>query len=190
MDLSKVEVETKSGNEPFYFEKEAFDFQLFDFWKWNQSDLLENRTRGILAEFIVMKALNIVSTSRVEWDSFDLTTNNDKKIEVKSAAYIQTWKQKKLSPIQFGIHQTKSEPTNPLYDGKKRRWADYYIFCLLDEKDQNKVNPMDLTQWKFYVLETKVLNEKVGNQKTIGLKSILKLEPIVCNYYELRKVFE
>ncbi|MFK7949322.1 MAG: hypothetical protein AB8G11_17150 [Saprospiraceae bacterium] len=190
MKLSKIEVETKSGKEFFNYCNDDLDFQLLDFWKWNQSNLLENRTRGILAEFIVMKALNILSKNRIEWDFFDLRTNSGKAIEVKSAAYIQSWEQRKLSTIQFGIHKTKSDASNPLYDGKEQRWADYYIFCLLVEKNQNKINPMDLTQWKFYVLETKVLDEKVGNQKTIGLKSILKLEPTVCNYYELKKVFE
>lgn len=190
MDLSKINVETKSGKEFFKHENRSLDFQILDFWKWNQSDLLENRTRGILAEFLVAKALNIDSKNRIEWDYFDLTTNSEKTIEVKSAAYIQTWKQKKLSIIQFDVSKTKSNTDNPKYDGTAHRWADYYIFCLLTEKDQNKVNPMDLKQWEFYVLETKILNEKVGNQKTIGLNSLLKLNPIVCDFFELKKVFE
>ena len=32
------------------------NFNITDFWQWNQSNLLENRTRGILAEYLVMKA--------------------------------------------------------------------------------------------------------------------------------------
>ena len=87
------------------------DFHLSDFWSWNQSDLIENRTRGILAEFIVKKALNIDSERRVEWDNFDLITNTGKKLEVKSAAYIQSWEQSKFSDIKFGISPTLEQKT-------------------------------------------------------------------------------
>ncbi len=46
---------------------------------------------------------------------------------------------------------------------------------------------MDLSQWTFYVLSTKVLNEKKPTQKTIGLNSLLKLNPVKCAYCELKE---
>ncbi len=36
---------------------------------------------------------------------------------------------------------------NSATDCKYRRWSDFYIFCLLDCKDQKTINPMDLSQW-------------------------------------------
>jgi len=65
-----------------------------------------------------------------EWDSFDLTTPAGLKIEVKSAAYIQSWPQKKLSMIIFQIRKTRSwdEQTN-IQSMESKRQADVYVFA-------------------------------------------------------------
>ena len=186
MELHKINTPIKKGTENFNYKNQKLDFTLTDFWSWNQSNLIENRTRGILAEFIVKQALNIQKGTRVEWDCYDLITEKEIKIEVKSAAYIQSWDQKEYSPIKFGINKTISDPSNPDYDGKYRRWSHCYIFCLLHHKDQKTINPLDLDQWTFYVLKTDILNKKTPNQKTIGLNSLLKLKPTKCNFNELK----
>ena len=56
------------------------------------------------------------------------------------------------------------------------------MFCVLAHKDKGTVNPLDLSQWDFYVLDTKVLNDKVPKQKTITLSSLLKLNPNQIKY--------
>ncbi len=185
MNLPELIPEKKTGKEKFLYESESLDFNLGDFWSWNQSDLIENRTRGILAEYIVKKALKIDSTRRIEWDNYDLISNKGKKLEIKSASYIQSWMQTKYSEIKFGIAPTVGTIDNPLYDGKKRRWTDFYVFCLLAHKNQETINPLDLEQWIFYVLETKILDQFIPTQKTIGLNSLLKLKPSECKYSEL-----
>jgi hypothetical protein len=43
-----------------------------EFWQWAYSDVLSNRNRSILAEFIVGVALDVVDKPRVEWDAADL----------------------------------------------------------------------------------------------------------------------
>ena len=134
--------------------------------------------------------MNIKSGTRIEWDSYDLITKSGIKIEIKSASYIQSWKQKKYSEIKFGIAPTKGEATNPQYDGKYRRWSDFYIFCSLSHKDQKTINPMDLNQWTFYVLKTEILNNHKPDQKTIGLNSLTKLNPTKCDYNELKVIFK
>src|ERR1035437_2209122 len=73
-----------------------------DFWQWGYSDILSNRNRSIFAEFMVGVALGVVEKPRVRWDAVDLRYAGFK-IEVKSAAYIQSWPQKKLSAIRFEI---------------------------------------------------------------------------------------
>jgi len=97
LKLTEINPERKNGNEYFSFNNRNLDFKLTDFWIWNQSNLIENRTRGILAEFIVKQSLNIENGTRIEWDSYDLITPNGIKIEIKSASYIQSWEQKKYS---------------------------------------------------------------------------------------------
>ena len=188
MKLSEIVVTNKTGKEKFIAGNYPLDFDLAEFWSWNQSDLIENRTRGILAEFIVKKALGIKSIKRVEWDNYDLITNTGKTLEIKSAAYIQSWKQNRYSKIKFGIESSTGAKDSFGYDGNKRRWADYYVFCILNHKDQESINPLDMSQWIFYVLKTTVLEKYKPKQKSIGLKSLLKLNPIECRYLELKNV--
>ena len=190
MDLAKINVERKNGNEKFQSGNEILNFELSDFWSWNQSNLVENRTRGILAEFIIKKALKIKSESRIEWDNFDLISNKGKKLEIKSSSYIQSWEQERYSDIKFGISPTVGTIDNPKYDGNKRRWADFYIFCLLIHKDQSTINPLDLKQWNFYILETEILNKHKPEQKTIGLNSLLELKPIKCKFSEIMEIID
>lgn len=190
IDYSEIKPETKSGNEPFHINSQNLDFKLIDFWKWNQSNLIENRTRGILAEYIVRAALEIKSNIRVEWDNYDLVSNTGKKIEVKSAAYIQSWAQKKRSSIRFSIGKSIGVTDYAGYDGKSRRWADFYVFCLLAHEDQKTINPLNLEQWKFYILETSILNQHAANQKTIGLKSLLKMKPKVCTFQMIKAIID
>jgi hypothetical protein len=190
LDLAKINVERKNGNEKFQSGNELLDFELSDFWSWNQSNLVENRTRGILAEYIIKKALKIKSESRIEWDNFDLISNKGKKLEIKSSSYIQSWEQERYSDIQFGISPTVGTIDNPKYDGNKRRWTDFYIFCLLKHKDQSTINPLDLKQWNFYILETEILNKHKPEQKTIGLNSLLELKPIKCKFSEIIEIID
>ena len=69
-------MEQKTGNEYFYFDGMPTGYLLNDFWRWQSSDLLNNALRGVLAEFIVAKALGIDTNGpRFEWEPFDLLFN-------------------------------------------------------------------------------------------------------------------
>ena len=151
----------KGGDEPFEANGKSLCFILNDFWRWDVSDLLNNLTRGHLAEFIVAKALGAAKGVRSEWAAFDLETPDGLKVEVKSAAYLQSWPQDDYSSIQFRVRKTKAlDLEKGGYRGKPKRHADVYVFALLAYKkanaikDMETVNPLDLDQWGFYVLPT------------------------------------
>jgi hypothetical protein len=100
--LNKLQATLKTGQEKLTYHSQPLGFSLIDFWKWSASDLLSNATRGRFAEFIVATATDTdLEQIRDEWSAFDLETWEGIKIEVKSAAYIQSWFQRKLSPILF-----------------------------------------------------------------------------------------
>jgi len=104
----EIKVATKTGKEKFHEDGKPLAHDLLSFWQWSASDLVGNAMRGVLAEYIVASAVGKISGSRTEWDAFDIETNGDIKVDVKSGAYIQSWFQKKLSTIQFGIRPTQS----------------------------------------------------------------------------------
>lgn len=186
--LNEISSSRKTGSELF-ISRELSNLKLLDFWQWSASDLLSNATRGILGEFIVASALGIAKGIRREWDAFDLITENGMTIEVKTSAYVQSWYQKNYSRITFSISPSLAwDFETNAFNTDSVRQADLYVFCLLHHKDQDTIDPMDLNQWTFYVLPTKLLNEKLGNQKTLGLATLLGLGPSICRYEALKNV--
>jgi hypothetical protein len=125
---------------------------------------------------------------REEWDAYDLVTKNGIKIEVKSSAYLQSWKQNGFSKIEFGIKPTTVFDSDYSRTNEIKRQADVYVFCVLSHKDKATVNPLDLSQWDFLVLSTLVLDKEREMQKSITLSSLLKLKPEPAKYSELNKV--
>jgi len=106
-NLIRLMCKPKTGCERFRSDDGDLDFGLYDFWRWSMSDLVRDATRGRLAEFIVAKALSIsIDAVRDEWGAYDLKMPEGIKIEVKSAAYIQSWNQSKLSAISFRTPRT------------------------------------------------------------------------------------
>ncbi|MGV8982202.1 hypothetical protein [Clostridium sp.] len=187
MNLGPVEVLRKTGEETLCKGFISTGIKLNEFWSWSSSDILNNSLRGVFAEFIVASDLKITKATRVEWDAYDLLLDDKIKIEVKSSSYIQSWKQAKLSNIIFGIRSTMPDNTVSNVSSREiKRQSDVYVFCLLAHKDQNTVNPLNMEQWEFYVLNTKVLNERLPKQKTIVLNSLLKLNPTKCKYGDIR----
>jgi len=66
-------------------------------------------------------------------------------------------------------------PETGEYGTQKGRYSDAYVFALLTERDKDKVDPLDLRQWEFYVVPTFVLNRELGNAKSISLVRLQKL---------------
>ena len=189
--LPAIKTVQKTGKEIFYLDGKKLPLDVLSFWKWSSSELLGNALRGVLAEFIVASTIDILDKPREEWDAYDLKTKNGLKIEIKSSSYLQSWDQTELSKINFGIQETSDfDYETKKYDKQKKRQSDIYIFCVLSHKDKNSVDPLNLSQWDFYILETKVLNEKVKAQKTIALSSLLKLNPIKIKYDKLKQEIE
>ncbi|MGL4583724.1 MAG: hypothetical protein ACRCVU_12185 [Flavobacterium sp.] len=185
--LEKSHLSLKNGNENFRLENQGLNFSLLDFWRWGFSDILSNATRGILAEFIVAKALGVdVSNARDQWDAHDLVMPENIKVEVKSSAYLQSWEQLDFSKISFSTRA--AIPWNRSIDKRSDvaiRTADVYVFCLLKHKDKATVNPLNLDQWEFYVVSTLQLNKDLGNQKSISLSVLRKLAKAL-NFSELK----
>ena len=107
-DLKEIEITKLSGEEKFRDGSNNLDFNLLSFWLWSSSDVVSNATRGILAEYMVGKALGCIKEEdiRDEWGAYDLATQAGGRIEVKSAAYVQSWQQSRLSKISFNVPKT------------------------------------------------------------------------------------
>ena len=181
-----IAVTPKSGHEPFHAAGRPLGHDLIDFWRWSASDLLGNAHRGVLAEYLVARAIGAATGSRTEWDACDLRMADGTRVEVKSTAYVQSWAQKKPSAPSFRIAPTRGwDAATNTYAKSLCRGANVYVFALLHHPDKATADPLDATQWTFYVLGAAVLDERCPTQKTIGLASLLRLGPQRVDYADL-----
>lgn len=169
-----------------------------DFWRWALSDWQSARTRAQLAEYYVRRALGLQNEQAPEWEYVDIHMQNGTKIEVKSASLIQP-QIKELTRPSFDIKiremvwinerqntpweiQQLAKRENAQWRQEKgggwliseppRRWADCYVFCVVNSTDLNAYNPLDISQWDFYVLATHKINERFRDQKTVSLNRL------------------
>jgi hypothetical protein len=187
--LNRIEAQRKLGTERFRNGTTLLDFNLLDFWQWSSSDLVSNALRGRVAEFLVARALGVSDGIRNEWDSYDLSSLSGLRIEVKSDALLQTWAQRVESAISFDIRPTLAWDANTnefAPEEERRRQADLYVFALLAHRQKVTVEPMDVSQWEFYLLASSLLDVHCKNQKQISLAALLKLEPHHCLFDELQ----
>ncbi len=165
-----------SGSESIHVAGTPLDFDLQSFWRWSASNLVSNATRGVLAEYLVARALGAdVDGIRDEWAAFDLTTPAGVTVEVKSAAYVQCWHQHRPTPPRFSIRPSSAwDASTGTYADGVRRQADVYVFALLAHRDKATIDPLDVTQWTFFVVPTAKLNARLRDQKTVGLSVVAR----------------
>jgi hypothetical protein len=177
----------KTGTEPFRSGAQVLWATVLDYWRWSGSDLMNNRERSILGEFLVAMALGLEKEPRLEWNAYDLKTSSGLKIEIKTSSAKQSWSQSKPSSIRFDIAPKKYawDAKTDTTDYELKRHADVYVFCELHGDD-----PLDTAGWRFYVLSTEVLNQRVPNQKSIGLQPLRNLDPTISTYADLKQNIE
>ncbi len=191
-DLGAIKLRRREGNERFHVAGQPLDHDLLSFWQWSCSDVLSNATRGVLAEYLVAQALGVAGESvREEWAAYDLKTLDGTRIEVKSAAYIQSWRQDRFSRITFRVPKTRAwdKDTNQ-QSADSRRQADVYVFALLAHTDQRTVDPLDVSQWEFFVVPTISLDNRKRSQHSITLNSLRALAGASVSLDRLKQAVE
>ena len=189
--LGPIDVKRRRGDESFHHGSRDLRIGLSEFWQWSFSDLVSNATRGVLAEYLVAQALGVAGGVREEWAAFDLAAADGTRIEVKSAAYIQSWHQERLSKITFRVPKTRAwnrETNRQSQD--VRRQADVYVFALLAHKDQSTLDPLDVAQWEFFAVPTLHLDGRKRSQHSITLPSLQALAERAVTYSELKGAVE
>jgi hypothetical protein len=121
-----------------------------------------------------------------------LLTKSSIKVEVKSAAYLQSWYHKELSKIVFPIRGTRAwDPDTNQMATELKRQADVYVFCLLNHREKDdQFDPMNLDLWDFYVIPARLLDERLPTAKTITLKTLEVLSATVVKYDQLAEAVE
>ncbi|MHB1324928.1 MAG: hypothetical protein ACYDGS_02975 [Thermoleophilia bacterium] len=187
-ELGQIPKVRRSGSELFCDSDRDLGFDLLGFWRWSASDVISNATRGILAEYLIARAVGAADGVRDEWAAYDLHDPRGISIEVKSAAYIQSWYQERVSTISFNCPKTLAwDARTNRQSSEKRRQAKVYVFALLAHRDQATLNPLDVSQWEFYVVPTATLDHRERSQHSITLKSLRDLHGKPVGYSDLQR---
>ena len=134
-----------------------------------------NTVRPLVAEYLVGKALGCLQEcGRREWAAWD-HVYKAKRIEVKSAGYVQSWSPAKKSTIRFGIEVAKNAwcAEEEKYIGPGRH-AHIYVFALNTQQDRDLAALLDENDWQFYVLPVFKIDDLFGCQKVLGLAPLRK----------------
>lgn len=183
----------RSGNEPLHFAEVPFSDSLgsatlLDFWRWAFSNLRDDRIRGSFAEFMVARLLGETDHPPPSTTVVDIECKDGIGIEVKSSAYLQTWKEQESHPSFGGLKRKPYE-----YDvagrvsyGPAGYHSEIYILALLSEREHQRLDPLDLNQWAFFVLTQQELREaaKDGSSVSLGRLQQNSIQP--CNARELK----
>lgn len=160
------------------------------FHYWAVGNLTGNLNRGLFAEWLVGKALDIIKDgdARDEWDAYDLRYW-DVKIEVKASGISQSHNPHRRSTPRFDIAPRKWtwdtgidtwKPLNP-----PRRLADVYVFCLHKARQVTNENVQNENCWAFWVVPTQKLDNELGEQKSLGISTLDRLTTRV-DYSKIR----
>jgi hypothetical protein len=122
---------------------------------------------------------------------YDLLSRGGTKVEVKSAAYLQSWSDGRKSRVSFSIAPARQWSHNPVrLVGEPQRHADVYVFCLLAHQDRDTLDPLQVAQWQFFVVPTYRIDSQFPVQKSLALSSVRRLDPAQPSYPELEAAVE
>ena len=183
-----------SGKEGFILGGKPTGDTIESFWSWAYSELESNIVRSVLAEYIVASALGITDKPgedyREMWRPYDLLYGQTR-IEIKSASTIQAWNTKHKGRFTFSIAPARvvDEYGNYRDDAPSQRNSDIYVFCIFAPEDED-TPPLVLDAWKFYVIKTSILDDKLPTQKTISFEPLKALGPVETDYKGLKAVID
>jgi hypothetical protein len=158
-----------SGDEEF-----APGLTVRDFWSWSFSDLRLNTTRGLLAQFLVARALGDDRPTDEGWGNYDVRTPAGIRVEVKAAGYLQSWQQ--LQPSRISFSRLTGIPWSEI-DGswgtEREIRADVFVFAVHTCVDHALYDALHLPAWQFYVVPAPAI-QALG-VRSIGLERVREL---------------
>jgi len=159
--------------------------RILDFWSWALGDLRLNSTRGLLAQFLVAKAVGDKRRVDDGWGPYDVESDDGLKIEVKSSGYLQSWSQPKPSAITFqGLITKRWDPING-YSPTKMVVADVYVFAVHTCVISADYNPLDIAMWEFYAIPGSVIRKL--DQGSMALSTVRKHAGNAVSWERLRE---
>jgi hypothetical protein len=93
-----------------------------------------------------------------------------------------------MSAISYNIASTRAwdENTN-IQEKDSKRQSSFYVLCILAEKDRPLVNPLNIDQWRFWVVPTQFFDKRKRSQTSITYNSLFHVFKDPISFKEIRK---
>lgn len=171
--MNRIPPDLLTGQEQFTSGGKPIGINVLDFWSFQRSNLWDMQEE--IAEFLVAKALGqSIPHNKNGWTLWDIDYKG-KRIEVKETGYFYSWQKDGKTSEQrtFGITKaySKYKDTSSTFE----RQNDVYVFCLNTGRTQEDSNPLELNNWRFWVVPTYVINQECGDNKTLSLNRLKKI---------------
>ena len=165
------------GTEPFTLVNQPIGFSVIDFWRFQFSNIWDMQDQ--IAEFIVARALGQTEPyNKNGWTLWDINYRG-RRIEVKETAYYHSWRNDGKVSTQRTFSITKAYSRYKDSTSEFKRQNDIYVFCLNIGETKESSNPLQLENWRFWVVPTETINHVCGNHKTITLGRLQKLTDLM-----------
>jgi len=164
------------GNEVFTDAGAPLTLSVLDYWQWSESDLAGRAQHAKIAEFLVAFALGATQTAFDPELPYTLLDPRGIELVVSTHSDVNDWDHYKAPPIAFhrypysipGVPFTEEAPegSEPAHHHR------VHVFSLLVDTNPKTVNPLDVSQWRFYVVPTSFLSERWPGEQKVSLDQL------------------
>ncbi|MBR6223216.1 MAG: hypothetical protein IKQ71_07245 [Lachnospiraceae bacterium] len=167
-----ISFEGLSGNEHFkYFDVDT-DLSVMELWQWYFSDLFD--IKAVLVEYLVSKALGFESPYNIGYWTAHRLVYRGKVIDLRVTSYVRSL----LLEDAMGSFVKSIDI--------RSKESDLYIFCMNTGKTYKDADPLNINNWRFYVIPTWYLKAECGKNKSIHHTKVQRLVKEI-DFKELRK---
>jgi len=160
-----------------------------DFWRWAINDLRDNTTRGMVAEFLVARAVGDLRERRENWANYDVVTPSGIRVEVKSSGRLRSWSQRQPARVTFGrILGRAWDPDAQQWGEKREIQADVFVFAIQTCTEPGRYDALDLSQWEFRVVSAARISPLAT--RSINLATLDRISPDRLYVAELREAVD
>jgi len=140
-----------------------------ELWRSSCRDFRDYTSRGVLAAFLVAKAVGYVRGKRIGWANYDVETEDGTTIEVKSSAFLQSWGQRQHSRLAFGRLKGRTfDADRNEYGEEPEVRADIFVFAVQTQQDPTVYDMLDVRHWEFWVVRADKVREAAYKSVGIG----------------------
>lgn len=160
-NVKKYDAYYLSGEECFRYNDEETELKILDMWRWYFSDLFD--IKAVVAEYMVSKALGFTKPYNTGYWTAHRIEYRERIIDLRAATYIRSMRYK------------RAEGNMVRHIDIRAKDGDIYVFCINTGKTDIEADPLNLNNWRFYIIPVWYLENECEKNRSISLTKVQRL---------------